>query len=147
MAANFMASEWADAWWERMRASEDLRMAGATWAHGPMAWNVLAAPDKNFPNDSVIAIDIHEGDVRNVQVGESGGLAPITLTGGFLAWKDLLSGTDDIVDAVLTSRIQLRGDITLLTRHRQMFVSMLAAARTVETVWQDEAVAEAAASN
>jgi hypothetical protein len=148
MAYTFATTEWLDAWWEQLRGSEELRTAAASWAHGPMTWTVLADAEAGVPEPITIRIDLHEGEVREVRAYDGNDVAPVPYRwhAGFAKWKALLTGTDDLVDAVLTSRILFEGDLTTVTRHRAAFQTMLALARTLETSWQDEAVAEPAAA-
>jgi hypothetical protein len=143
--SDFASREWLDEFWAALRASDAVRQAGATWAHGPMLFVIEAEADKGFPGAVAVRIDVHEGEVRDVRVAERL-IGPWRLTAPYTRWKAVFSDGADLVDAITGSRVSFIGDLPTFTKHRALWNAVTASTRTLTTTYPDDVPAETEAA-
>lgn len=129
MSATFATPEWADSFATSLRGDAALSTDARTWVHGPITLVVDGA--------TALRVDVHQGEVRSVTSGAPGevALAPFELRGTVERWKSVLGGAPTIYDAVLQSKLQVRGDLPTLARHRGMLEGIVRSAAAVPTSW------------
>lgn len=138
---NFATPAWADAVAQALRADSEVARDAATWVHGPIALVADADDSRSFPG-AVVRVHPHEGSVTDVSVHElvAAPLTPFELRGSSERWRAALSGELPIVEAALQSKLQLRGDLPVVMRHRSLFDGLARAAATVDTTWPEQPV-------
>lgn len=139
MSATFASPEWATTLAGNLREDAQLRTDAATWVHGPITLVVDGAADHGF-DATAMRIDVHAGDVAGVTSAapQESTLAPFELCGTLAHWRAVLGGSPTVMDAVLQSKLQVRGDLPTLARHRGMLDGIVRSASAIETVWPDE---------
>jgi hypothetical protein len=143
VAETFATQEWVDELWGVLRGDDALRSAGAGWAHGPVALVIEAEADKGFEADVVVRLDLHQGEVRDMRLVDSVPVVPFAVAGSYSRWKSLVQGERDLYDAIESSQFRLRGDLTAIARHRDLWRRFVALARSAGAVWPDETEAAA----
>jgi hypothetical protein len=148
MPHEFASQEWIDSVWAALRGSHDRLGNAPTWAHGPIALVLQAQPDAGFGADVILRLDLHEGEPRDLRAGSADQLrlVPTVISAPYARWKRILQGPGSIVDSILQSRLQLRGDLPLVVRHRELFDAIVAAAAGVSTSYPDDVPAEQGAA-
>ncbi|MCW2959962.1 MAG: Fis family transcriptional regulator [Thermoleophilia bacterium] len=146
MTASFASQEWADTFATHLNDDARVRTDSVTWVFGPIL--LVVDGDESLGLESTgIRIDLHEGEVRGVTLVDAADAVrnPTALGGSLARWKAVFGGSLSVVDGVREAKIRLRGDLPTLTRHSGLFDGIARAAASVETAWQDEVPAEAAA--
>lgn len=153
MPVTFASPEWIDALWSALRTDEHVRTTGALWVHGPVLVVVEAQPDRQFPVEGRLLIDLHGGETRDVSalgVGEER-LAPCAIAGPYERWKQVLRGTNgarlDVVDAVIDGKLHLRGDLAHIARHRPLIEAVVDCAARIDTAFPDEVAEQPVVAN
>ena len=82
--------EWAEAFKAEINKSSVYKQAAAGW-EGTVGLVVLAEPDKNFPDDRGVFLDLWHGEARDVRVGtrEDAQQAKFVITGAYSRWKQV----------------------------------------------------------
>lgn len=139
----FASTEWIDQLWARLRADECVRTEGATWALGPLLLMIEAEQDKAFASTVALRLDLHEGEARDLRAANVADAArvPFAIAGRYSRWKALVQQPEggDVIDAILQSRLRVKGDLPALVRHRQLLVAIMACARAVNAEFPDDA--------
>lgn len=149
MAYKFASDEWIDDVWAQLRGDEAIRLAGATWAHGPLLLVVRPHPDSNFNETLALRLDLHEGEARDLRRADldDGQTTPFVIAGTYPRWRKALAGDIDLLDALLEAKLSFKGDLPTLERHRSLIAAVLQAAARVETSYPEDAAAAPAAAS
>lgn len=146
--AQFASSEWIDQLWAALRSDEVARREGATWTFGPLVMVIEAQTDTSFNQTAAMQLDLHEGEARDLRSVESAATdrVPFVLRATYDRWKQIFTDGSGIVDAVLQGRVQFKGDLPTLMRHRGLLDAIAAAAGRTATTFPDEAATPAGAA-
>jgi hypothetical protein len=141
MSATFASQEWADSFAVHLRDDAQVRTESVTWIFGPLLLQVEPDAELGFEG-AVLRLDLFEGDLRSITLvtPAEAERSPFVLTGSFARWKTIFGGQLAIIDAVLQSRLVVRGDLPTLTRHRALLDAITRVAASLDTVWHDEQV-------
>jgi hypothetical protein len=139
MTASFASQAWIDQLRDGLDGSATVRTESVTWVFGPLQL-VVDADEEHGLARTGIRIDLHEGSVRSVELTDASEeqRVPWAIGGTLARWKDVFSGSSNVVDLVLGSRLRLRGDLPSLARHRALLDAIAAVGGSLETSWQDE---------
>lgn len=148
MPQQLASPEWIDAVFAALRSNRQVQEAGGSWVHGPLAIVINPAPDAGLEGQVSLRLDLHEGESRDLAAIDEGSLrrVPTVIAGPYARWKQLLGGTGSIVDGILQSHLQMRGDLPTVVRHRKLLDAMLEAMRGVATTFPDDAPVETPAT-
>lgn len=132
------STDWASALATALGSSSDVRENAATWIYGPIALVVDPDASRSFAG-GVLVLDVHEGSVNGVTATSTPvtTAAPFELRGTADRWKSVFAGELTIGDAVLESKLQVRGDLPTLLRHRGLLDALSSAAAGVDTAWPE----------
>lgn len=139
MSATFASPEWADSLAAHLREDAQLRDDASTWVYGPITLVVDGAEQHGF-DAAAMRLDLHAGEVAGVTTTSPSDaqLAPFELVGSLAHWRAVLGGAPTVMDAVLQSKLQVRGDLPTLARHSSLLDGIARSASAIETVWPDE---------
>jgi len=140
MSASFASAAWVDSLATALQGSAKVRTESMSWVFGPLLL-VVDADAEHGLEATGIRIDLHEGSVDGVTLvspQDERVLAPFSIGGSLARWKAAFAGSLDLVDAILESKLRVRGDLPTITRHRALLAAIAATGGEVETSWQDE---------
>lgn len=140
MPESFGTREWAAAAADRLRSDADVAAAGQTWYHGPLLLFVEPDDKSGVTDTTALRIDVHHGRVQDCRLADvrEAQLTPFVVSGSFPRWKQAFLGNLDLLDAILESKLRVKGDLPALQRHQQLLRSLLSAIGGVDTAWPDE---------
>lgn len=137
MSATFASSDWTDLLLAALRSSREVGDSGVSWVHGPLLLVIDAAGEAGLAGPVAVGIDVHAGEVRDVRPVDQPRveLWPFAIGGPYARWKDILDGRLNVIDAMMQSRLRVRGDLPTLHRHRQLLDAILDVVGSVPTTW------------
>jgi putative sterol carrier protein len=132
--------EWAAAFMAEINKSSKYRQAAAGW-EGTVGLVVLAEPDKNFPDDLGVFLDLWHGEARDVRVGtpEDAQQAKFVITGAYSRWKQVAQKELDATKGIMLGRLKLRGDFPTIVRYMKASQELTECTTRVPVRWPDEA--------
>src|SRR5262245_2386867 len=119
----FGSDAWTEALWSECRSAGQLQQAAAGWVHGPILLAITAQPHQNWPDDVGVWIHIHEGEFRTIERRDAPlneAHAPFVVRGSYTHWKSIFSSSSSMVDGITGGKLTLKGDLALLTLHREV---------------------------
>jgi putative sterol carrier protein len=128
-----------DAFIEQVNASEEYREAAADW-EGDIAFLILAEPDKSFPHDAWLLMDLWHGRCREGGVidAERGRRARYLISAPYSRWKDVLAGDLDPIKGMIQGKLKLKGDLPVIVRYVRAANELVRLTGEVDTVFPDE---------
>ncbi|MGA7987747.1 MAG: SCP2 sterol-binding domain-containing protein [Candidatus Dormiibacterota bacterium] len=132
--------EWAEAFKEQINASAKYRQAAAGW-EGSVGLVVLAEPDKNFPEDKGVFLDLWHGEARDVRActREDAQQAKFVITGAYSRWKQVAQKELDATRGIMLGRLKLKGDMMTIVRYTKASQELTECTTRVPVRWPDEA--------
>ncbi|MBX3145887.1 MAG: SCP2 sterol-binding domain-containing protein [Gemmatimonadales bacterium] len=130
------SEQWASAWCAALNSSEAYQAAAAAW-EGSVA--VVARNGKNLP--SAVYLDLHRGQCRAARSASEADLASaaFVLEGDGAAWRDLFTGRQAPLMALMSGRIKLaRGEIAQLVPHAGSARELVTLAGQIPTEFPDD---------
>lgn len=115
MPHEVFTQDWAVAWGEAIRASEDYRTAAQRW-QWPMVIIMTFDADLGLPERAVF-LDLFEGSCREARSATETDRAavPYILSGDFETWKQVLERELDPILALMTLKLKLaKGSLAAL---------------------------------
>src|ERR1019366_3338855 len=139
-AVDAYSPEWADAFKAEINKSSVYKQAAAGW-EGSVGLVVLAEPDKNFPEDRGVFLDLWHGEARDVRVGARAGAqkAKFVLTGAYSRWKQVAQKELDATKGIMLGRLKLKGDFPTIVRYTKASQELTNCTTRVPVRWPDEA--------
>jgi putative sterol carrier protein len=131
--------EWAQAFKAEINRSTKYKQAAAGW-EGTVGLVVLAEPDKNFPEDRGVFLDLWHGDARDVRVvtREEAQQAKFVITGAYSRWKQVAQKELDATKGIMLGRLKLRGDFPTIVRYTKASQELTECTTRVHVRWPDE---------
>jgi len=135
MTFSFPSAEWAQAFREQINASAAYRESAADWQGGPICFVIRAGEEKMY-----LWLDLHQGECRAAELvaPHQGEQASFLISAEYEAWKRILQGQLDPVQAIWMGKVKVRGDLSLLLRYMRAARELLACAVRVPTRFRDE---------
>lgn len=125
---------WADAFRDAINASAEYRAAAAGWTW-PLALSLAATPERGFPEDIAVELDLDRGTCTGVRLktGEKA-TTDFVLRGDYDAWASVVAGNVDPVVAVTMGKLKLvQGSLTTLMLNTKAAKALVACAQQVPT--------------
>ncbi|MER3601730.1 MAG: sterol carrier protein [Nitrososphaerota archaeon] len=130
--AKFPSQEWADLYMKAINSNPAYEQAARDW-EGDFLF--VITPDERFKGEAVLYLDLYHGKCRQARLlasrAERG--AAFTLEGPFSSWLDLLQGRLDPIQAVISGRLRLQGDMMKVMRYIQAATELVRTAQRVPT--------------
>jgi len=138
-AVDAYSPEWAEAFKAEINNSSKYRQAAAGW-EGTVGLVVLAEPDKNFPEDRGVFLDLWHGEARDVRVGtrEDAQQAKFVITGAYSRWKQVAQKELDATKGIMLGRLKLKGDFPTIVRYTKASQELTECTTRVPVRWPDE---------
>jgi putative sterol carrier protein len=135
----FPTQAWFDEYVVLVNASTEYRVAAADW-EGDIAFQILAEPDRRFPDDVWGYLDLWHGACRSggVVSPAQGADAAYTITAPYSRWKDVLLGELDPIKGMMQGKLRVRGDLPTIVRQVRAANELVRLTGEVETVFPDE---------
>lgn len=130
------STTWAEAWQERLNASETYRKAASAW-EGDL---VLELAEADGAAQGAVYLDLWQGHCRAARMATEADRvgARYLLRGDRRAWQRVLTGHGSPIMALLTGQLRLvRGGLPDLLPYVGAARELLATAATFETVFPD----------
>ncbi len=139
MAIAAYSPEWAAAYKDEINRSAVYKQAAAGW-EGTVGLVVLAEPDKNFPEDKGVAMDLWHGEARAITVvsREEAEKCKFVITGPYSRWKQVAKKELDATKGIMLGQLKLRGDFPTLVRYTKASQEMTECTTRVAVTWPDE---------
>jgi putative sterol carrier protein len=135
----FPTDEWFQALVVLINGSEEYREAAAGW-EGDIAFQILAEPDRGFPETVWGYLDLWHGTCRGggVVAGTEAATAAYTLTAAYTRWKDVVLGDLDPIKGMMQGKLRVRGDLPRIVREVRAASELVRLTGEVDTVFADE---------
>ena len=139
MAIAAYSPEWADAYKDEINRSAVYKQAAAGW-EGTVGLVVLAEPDKNFPDDKGVLMDLWHGEARDIKVvgRDEAEKCDFVITGPYSRWKQVATKELDATRGIMQGHLKLRGDFPTLVRYTKASQEMTECTTRVPVTWPDE---------
>jgi putative sterol carrier protein len=140
MAVKAFSPEWASAFRDEINRSQVYRQAAKGWKW-TVGLVVEAEPDKGFPEAKGIVMDLHEGEAREIRIGEAAEAArcDFVITAPYSRWKQVATKELDATRGMLQGKLKLKGDLPTIVRYTKASQEMTECTTRVPVEWPDEA--------
>ncbi|HET9052161.1 MAG TPA: SCP2 sterol-binding domain-containing protein [Candidatus Dormibacteraeota bacterium] len=140
MAIDAYSPEWAQAYKDEINKSSVYKQAAAGW-EGSVGLVVLAEPDKNFPSDLGVFMDLWHGEARDIRIVSRAEAekSDFVITGPYTRWKQVATKQLDATKGIMLGQLKLRGDFPTLVRYTKASQEMTECTTRVPVNWPDEA--------
>ncbi len=133
----FPSPEWTSAYKDAVNANAAYRAAGKDWTHGAVAMIVKANPALGLVEDAAMILDVHGGECRGtryVSSEEATNGAPFVIVGEYGYWKDVITGKDDPIKAMMQNKLKLvKGNLPTIIRYVESSRQLVKSASAVPT--------------
>jgi putative sterol carrier protein len=135
----FPTDEWFQALVVLINGSEEYREAAGGW-EGDIAFQILAEPDRGFPETVWGYLDLWHGACRGggIVTGADAATAAYTLTAPYTRWKDVVLGDLDPIKGMMQGKLRVRGDLPRIVREVRAASELVRLTGEVDTVFADE---------
>ncbi|MEA2683826.1 MAG: hypothetical protein QOK05_2154 [Chloroflexota bacterium] len=142
MAIKAFSDEWAKAYKDEINKSAVYKQAGAGW-EGSVGLVVEAEPEKNFPEDKGVFMDLWHGEARDIRVGSRADAeaADFVITGPYSRWKQVAQKELDSTKAMMQGKLKLKGDLPTIVRYTKASQEMTECTTRIEVEYPDEVAA------
>jgi putative sterol carrier protein len=115
MTIAFASNEWASALMEVINKSEAYRSAAKTWEGD---FYFIVEPEGSLTERSILYVDLWHGDCRDAFVAESEAIRnpEFVINAPVSAWKQVVTKQLDPIQALMTRRLKLRGNMMKIMR-------------------------------
>lgn len=132
---------WAAAFRDAVELDAAYREAAAKWTW-PVALVLDAAPELGYAEPVAVELALDRGRCHGAEIRHPGAVtAPFVLRAPYATWKQVMRGELDPLAGVTRGRIGVRGSLATLMLHARAAAALCACARTVPTLFPDEAPA------
>jgi putative sterol carrier protein len=137
--ALFPSEEWVLELCARINDSPEYREAAATW-EGDISFVVGAEPNKGFPADVWVWLDLWHGECRGAKVAspEDGASARYVIRASHSRWKDVVRGHLDPIKGMMQGKLRVQGDLPMIVRYVRAANQLVHLTTTVPTEFVDE---------
>lgn len=137
MTFKFPSAEWTTAYKDAVNGNALYREAGKSWTHGAVAMIVKANAALGITQDAAMILDVHGGECRGtkfVSRGEAESSAPFVIVGDYNYWKDVITGKDDPIKAMMQGKLKLtKGHLPTIIRYVESSRQLVRSASSVPT--------------
>ena len=142
MAYKAFSDEWAAAYRDEINRSAVYQQAAAGW-EGSVGLVVEAEPEKNFPEDRGVYMDLWHGEAREITVGgrAEAEKADFVITGPYSRWKQVARKELDSTKAMMQGKLKLRGDLPTIVRYTRASQEMTECTTRIDVEDPDEVAA------
>ena len=135
----FPTDEWFRAFVDLINGSDEYRAAASDW-EGDIAFQILAEPDRGFPETVWGYLDLWHGKCRRggVVAEAEAASAAYTLTAPYTRWKDVVLGDLDPIKGMMQGKLRVRGDLPRIVREVRSASELVRLTGEVDTVFADE---------
>ena len=136
MAIMFGSQEWADAACKELNTSQKYKEAAKNW-EGDMY--VIVEPDASFKHRIITYFDLWHGDCRSACIvkDEKEKSPKYLISGPFTVMKQVLDKKVDPVQAMMTGKLKVKGDMAQIMRMPRAAVEFVNGLIAFETVFPD----------
>jgi putative sterol carrier protein len=134
----FPTDEWFQAFIAQINGSDEYRVAGADW-EGDIAFQILAEPDRGFPETVWGYLDLWHGTCRRggvVSAGEAAEAAYV-LSAPYTRWKDIVLGDLDPIKGMMQGKLKVRGDLPKIVREVRSASELVRLTGEIDSVFPD----------
>lgn len=137
--ALFPSEDWILDLCGRVNASSEYRDAAATW-EGDITFVFGAEPNKGFPQDVWVWLDLWHGECRGARIvsPEEGEGARYIIRAPYSRWKDVVQGRLDPVKGMMQGKLRVQGDLPTIVRYVRAANQLVYLTTTVPTEFVDE---------
>ncbi|MFB6266367.1 MAG: SCP2 sterol-binding domain-containing protein [Halodesulfurarchaeum sp.] len=134
------AEEWVQAYRDQLNQSEEYAEEGAEWGvdfDGSFLFEIQ--PDDTYDGDPVrLYLDLEDGTCLDASVvDEEGAVEPgFALRASYSAWKDLIQGKLNPIEAILSGPFDLEGDRVKVMQWSGAGIVMTELAASVDTEFE-----------
>jgi putative sterol carrier protein len=141
-AVDAYSPEWAERFKKEVNSSSAYRDAAARW-EGTVGLVILAEPDKGFPEDIGVFMDLWHGQARDIHPGTraEAETAQYVITGSYSTWKRVATKDLNAIKGIMLGKLKLRGDFPTLVRYTKASQELTECTTRVPVRWPDEAAA------
>ena len=137
MSFKFPSAEWTTAYKDAVNGNVEYQKAGKEWTHGAVAMIVKADPAIGLSEDYGMLLDVHGGECRGtkyVAKAEAEAGAPFVIVGDYARWKDVITGKDDPIKAMMQGKLKLtKGHLPTIIRYVESSRQLVKSAANVPT--------------
>lgn len=137
----FPSESWIAAYKDALNASAEYRDAASSWRHGAIALVVLPEPSVGLGEPFGMWLDVEGGACRGAwRVSlEEARAAPYCITGTYERWRAVIANRLDPIAAMVTRRLELRGNLLVMMRYVFSAKAMVRCATQVPTLFREAA--------
>lgn len=134
MALTFPSDEWIKALQETINSSPDYAEAAKTW-EGDFYFYV--EPDGDFKQTAILYLDLWHGKCRDAFLvsDESVKNPAYKIRAGFSSWQKVVLGQLEPVQAIMTRRLRLEGDLVQVMRSVKAASELIRCCTQIETAF------------
>ncbi len=139
MAHAAFSPEWAQAYGERIKASEAYKKAAASW-EWPLVLNLTADPSLGITEDAGVYLDLMHGECRDARLAtdEDRQTAPYVLSADAYTWKQVMERKMEPISAMMRGKIKVtKGSIVTLARYVAAAKCLVDCATEVDTIFPE----------
>jgi putative sterol carrier protein len=138
--ALFPSEEWILELCGRINDSSEYRDAAAMW-EGDISFVFGAEPNKGFPRDVWVWLDLWHGECRGASIvsAEEGASARYVIRAAYSRWKDVVRGDLDPIKGMMQGKLKVQGDLPTIVRYVRAANQLVHLTTTVPTEFVDEA--------
>lgn len=136
MALTYGTQEWADAAMQEMNTSKAYQEAAKNW-EGDMY--IILEPDASFKHRIITYYDLWHGQCRSASVikDESDKSPRYQIYGPFTVMNQILEKKLDAVQAMMTGKLKVKGDMAQIMRMPRAAVEFVNSLTRVDTVFPE----------
>ncbi len=139
MAIKAFSDEWANAYKDEINKSAVYQQAAAGW-EGSVGLVVEAEPEKNFPEDKGVFMDLWHGEARDIKIvnEEQADKADFVIRGPYSRWKQVAKLELDATKGMLQGKLKLKGDLPTIVRYQKASQELTVCTTRFPVEWPDE---------
>ena len=136
MTYKFPSDEWVNEYMHQLNTSPDYERAGKDWERDIL---FVSEPDRAHPEYAYFYLDLYHGKCREARLlsGPDEKKTGYIISTPFSTWRKIISGELDPIQALMTRKLKLQGDLMLLMRYPKAAMEMFACVKRVPTNFGD----------
>ncbi len=134
--ALYGSTEWLNQFKEAINNSEEFRKASSKLNTS----NLIVTDMDGFPKPAYVWMDIFDGKMREwaYLVDGTEKKSDFILTGDYYAWKAICQGELDVLKAVVTGKVKLKGNKLKLLKQQKSSMALLSIMKSLKTEFPDD---------
>ncbi len=132
MAVKFPTDEWIKAFRDQLNASEAYAKSAKDW-EGDFIFVIEG--DKTYPNTSYFFVGLLHGKCTDAAMVASAEERPAQyiLSGSYSTWRKVMEGTQDPIQAMMTRKLKLKGNLMKVMRYPKAAKDMVDSVQRVDS--------------